>query len=364
MAPATDTSPARSGEEATLAAGAGREAAAADSSLTLGIETSCDETAVAVLEGPSRLRSNVISSQLAEHAPFGGVVPELAARAHVENLLTVLQAALDEAGVELGDVDRIGVTSGPGLIGALLVGVGFAKGLALSLERPLYPVHHLEAHLFANLFEHPELEPPFLALVVSGGHTVLARVEAWGAYRTVGATRDDAAGEAFDKVAKLLGLGYPGGAVLERLAREGNPAAIPFPRPMRNDPSNDVSFSGLKTAVALMVEREPRPIAPQRLADICASFQAAVVDTLALKTFRAADQEPTSAVVLAGGVSRNESLRERFRAEAQARGLPLLYPRPDLCTDNAAMIARTAFHHFTKRVVPDLSFSVFPSIPL
>jgi N6-L-threonylcarbamoyladenine synthase len=319
---------------------------------------------VAVLEGPSLLRSNIVSSQLAEHAPFGGVVPELAARAHLENMLTVLEAALDEAGIELERVDRIGVTSGPGLIGALLVGVSFAKGLALGLGRPVYPVNHLEAHLFANLFEHPDLEPPFLALVVSGGHTLLVRVEAWGSYRTVGMTRDDAAGEAFDKVAKLLGLGYPGGAVLERLAREGNPAAIPFPRPMRNDPSNDVSFSGLKTAVALLVEREPRPISDHRLADISASFQAAVIETLALKTFRAADLEPTSAVVLAGGVSRNEALRTRFRKEAATRGLPLLYPRPDLCTDNAAMIARTAYHHFTKDVVPDLGFPVFPSLPL
>jgi N6-L-threonylcarbamoyladenine synthase len=319
---------------------------------------------VAVLEGAALLRSNVVSSQLAEHAPYGGVVPELAARAHVENLLTVLEAALDEAAVELADVDRIGVTSGPGLIGALLVGVSFAKGLALGLERPVYPVHHLEAHVFANLFEHPDLEPPFLALVVSGGHTLLVRVEAWGSYRTVGTTRDDAAGEAFDKVAKLLGLGYPGGAVLERIARDGDPAAIPFPRPMRNDRSNDVSFSGLKTAVALLVEREAQPISDRRLADISASFQAAVVETLALKTFRAADQEPTSAVVLAGGVSRNETLRARFRAEATSRGLPLLYPRPDLCTDNAAMIARTAYHHFTKQMVPDLSFPVFPSLPL
>jgi N6-L-threonylcarbamoyladenine synthase len=332
--------------------------------LTLGIETSCDETAVAVLEGASDLRSNVVSSQLAQHAPYGGVVPELAARAHVENLLPVLQAALDEAGVELERIDRIGVTSGPGLIGALLVGASFAKGLGLGLERPVYPVHHLEAHIFANLFEHPDLEPPFLALVISGGHTILARVEAWGSYRTVGATRDDAAGEAFDKVAKLLGLGYPGGARIEELAREGNPRAIAFPRPMRLDPSNDVSFSGLKTAVALMVEREPRPIAPGRLGDICASFQAAVVETLALKTFQAADQEPTSAVVLAGGVSRNEALRDRFRSEAAARGIPLVYPRADLCTDNAAMVARTAYHHATKDIVPDPGFPVLASLPL
>jgi N6-L-threonylcarbamoyladenine synthase len=337
---------------------------APDRSLTLGIETSCDETAVAVLEGASTLRSNVISSQLAQHRPYGGVVPELAARAHLENLLEVLEAALTEAGVELSEVDRIGVTSGPGLVGALLVGAGFAKGLALGTGKPLYPVHHLEAHIFANLFEHPELEPPFLALVISGGHTLLARVEAWGSYRKVGATRDDAAGEAFDKVAKLLELGYPGGPLVERLARAGDPVAVRFPRPMRHDPSNDFSFSGLKTAVALEVARGPRPLAPARVADLCASFQAAVIDSLAEKTFRVADQEPTSAVVLAGGVSRNEALRARFQAEARGRGIPLFYPSPELCTDNAAMIARTAYHLATSNLVFSLDFPVLPGATL
>jgi N6-L-threonylcarbamoyladenine synthase len=306
----------------------------------------------------------VISSQLARHRPFGGVVPELAARAHVENLPAVLEAALVEAGVRLEDVDRLGVTSAPGLIGALLVGAGYAKGLALGLGRPVYPVHHLEAHLFANLLEHPDLDPPFLALVVSGGHTVIAAIEEWGRYRTVGATRDDAAGEAFDKVAKLLGLGYPGGAEVERVARDGDPAAVPFPRPMAQDPSGDVSFSGLKTAVALEVAREARPPSGRRLADLCASFQEAVVDTLAIKVFRAADEEATTAVVLAGGVSRNARLRERFAREAAARGLPLFVPPPELCTDNAAMIARTAWHLASVGVPPGLDFPVAASVPL
>ena len=336
----------------------------ADRSLTLGIETSCDETAVAVLEGPSRLRSSIVSSQLAQHRPFGGVVPELASRAHLENLPAVLEAALEEARVDLDAIDRIGVTSGPGLVGALLVGAGFAKGLALGLEKPLFPVNHLEAHIFANLFEHPELAPPFLALVISGGHTLLVRVEAWGDYRTIGATRDDAAGEAFDKVAKLLGLGYPGGPQVESLARDGDPAAIAFPRPMRHDPSHDFSFSGLKTAVALTVEREERPIPPARLADICASFQEAVVETLALKTFKAADEEGTSAVVLAGGVSRNEALRSRFRREAESRGVPLVFPSPELCTDNAAMIARTTHYAAAQQQVPALDFPVLPAVEL
>ena len=336
----------------------------ADASLTLGIETSCDETAVAVLEGASRLRANVIASQLAAHRPYGGVVPELAARAHVENLPAVLEAALREAGIELGDVDRIGVTSGPGLVGALLVGAVYAKALALGLGRPVFAVNHLEAHVFANLLEHPELEPPFLALVVSGGHTLLVRVEAWGRYRPLGATRDDAAGEAFDKVAKLLGLGYPGGPEVERVAREGDPERIRFPRPMRHDASSDFSFSGLKTAVALEVERDPRPLDPRRLADLCASFQAAVVDSLAEKTFRAADAEPTSALVLAGGVSRNAVLRARFRAEADARRLPLYVPAPELCTDNAAMVARTAYHKAARGLAGELDFPVDPALPL
>jgi N6-L-threonylcarbamoyladenine synthase len=339
-------------------------AGANDRSLTLGIETSCDETAAAVLRGPSELLSSVISSQLARHRPFGGVVPELAARAHVENLPAVLDAALDEAGVVLADVDRIGVTSAPGLIGALLVGAGYAKGLALGLGRPVYAVHHLEAHLFANLLEHPELEPPFLALVVSGGHTVIAAVEEWGRYRTLGATRDDAAGEAFDKVAKLLGLGYPGGAEVERLARGGDPAAVAFPRPMASDPSADLSFSGLKTAVGLEVARDERAPSGRRLADLCASFQEAVVDTLALKTFRAADERPTTAVVLAGGVSRNGRLRERFARDAAARGLPLFIPPPELCTDNAAMIARTAWHLASVGAPARLDFTVAASLPL
>ncbi|MFN2432754.1 MAG: tRNA (adenosine(37)-N6)-threonylcarbamoyltransferase complex transferase subunit TsaD [Gemmatimonadota bacterium] len=334
------------------------------SDLTLGIETSCDETSIALLEGRSTLLANVISSQLAQHAPFGGVVPELAARAHVENLPAVLEAALDQAGVRLEQVDRIGVTSGPGLVGALLVGAGYAKGLALGLGKPLYPVNHLQAHVFANLLEQPGLEPPFLALVISGGHTVLARVESWESYRVVGETRDDAAGEAFDKVAKLLGLGYPGGPVVEKLAREGDPRAIAFPRPMASDSSFDFSFSGLKTAVANEVRASQEILDRGRIADVCASFQAAVIDSLAAKTFRAADERPTSAVVLAGGVSRNHALRERFAREAAGRGLALCLPSPELCTDNAAMVARAAHHLAARGVRPDLGFDVRPSLRL
>jgi N6-L-threonylcarbamoyladenine synthase len=314
-----------------------------------------------VLEGPSTLRANVISSQLAHHAPYGGVVPELAARAHLENLPAILDAALAQAEVRLEEIHQIGVTRGPGLVGALLTGAGFAKGLAWGLDVPLVAVDHLEAHIFANLLEHPDLQPPFLALVISGGHTLLVRVEAWGSYRRIGGTRDDAAGEAFDKVAKLLELGYPGGPRIEQLAQEGDPSAVPFPRPMWNDPSYDFSFSGLKTAVAVELRRREKSLSAREVADVCASFQAAVVDSLARKTFQAVDEESVSVVILAGGVSRNESLRRTFELEAGRRGLALVYPSPELCTDNAAMIARTAYFYFTRKIVSPLDFSVVPT---
>ncbi len=319
---------------------------------------------MAVLEGTGTLRSSIISSQLTQHAPYGGVVPELASRAHLENVGAVLDGALNEAGIALADLDRIGVTNGPGLAGALLVGVCYAKGLGLGLGVPVYPVNHLEAHLFANLLEHPDLAPPFMALIISGGHTLLVSVEKWGTYRVVGRTRDDAAGEAFDKVAKLLGLGYPGGPLVEQLAREGDPRAIAFPRPMRNDPSSDFSFSGLKTAIMHQVKHDWPQLTSKRLAEVCASFQEAVTDTLAAKTFAAAEEWGASAVILAGGVSRNEHIRRRFEREAASRGLALVFPSPQLCTDNAAMVARTAVFHAARGALPSLDFAVVPSLGL
>lgn len=297
--------------------------------MILGIETSCDETSAAVYDG-ERLRSLVILSQDA-HTVFGGVVPEIAARAHVTSIVPVVRRALDDAGVSLGDLDAIAVTYAPGLIGALLVGVSYAKGLAAALGLPLVPVHHMEGHLFAASLEHPEAVPPFTALLVSGGHTMLIDVPAWGEYRLLGATRDDAAGEAFDKVAKMLGLPYPGGRHIERLAATGDPTKITFTRPMlRADQHQyDVSFSGLKTAVRLALNDH----AP---ADLARGFQDALIDTLVEKTFRAARAYNRDRVVLGGGVACNQALVAAMRER-----LPNVFaPSVRLATDNAAMIAR------------------------
>lgn len=306
--------------------------------ITLGIETSCDDTAIAVLEGDSCLLANEVSSQM-EHEEYGGVVPELASRAHVTNVLPVFHRALGAAGLGPDAIDLIGVTYAPGLIGSLLVGGAFAQGMALALDRPLVPVHHLEAHVVANLLDHPALELPAVALIVSGGHTLLVHVPEWRRYEVLGRTRDDAAGEAFDKVAKLLGLGFPGGPVIERRARGGDPSAIPFPRPMLDHAGYDFSFSGLKTAVLHWVEEHGARETEARLDDVCASFQAAVVEVLAQRTARAAAALEVPTVLLAGGVACNEALRAEVRARA---GVPVLWPRPALCTDNGAMIARTA----------------------
>lgn len=328
---------------------------------TLGIETSCDDTSIAVLEGENDLRSTIVSSQW-QHAGYGGVVPELASRAHVSNILPVFRRALAEAGVEPGDLGRIGVTHAPGLAGALLVGGAFAQGLAAALDIPLVPVHHLEAHIVANLLDHPDLELPAVALVVSGGHTLLARVPAWGRYEVLGQTRDDAAGEALDKVAKWLGLGFPGGPAIERHARTGDPAAIAFPRPMLDSRDLDFSFSGLKTAVLQWTAARPPAEVRARRDDICASLQAAVVEVLAVKTIRAAAALDVPTVLLAGGVAANGALREALRAGVAA-GRSVRWPRPIHCTDNGAMIARTAVLH-ADRAVRTGGFDVHSSLPL
>ena len=329
--------------------------------LTLGIETSCDDTSIAVLEGEERLRSTIVSGQL-QHAAYGGVVPELASRAHVTNVLPVFRRALAEARADPADIDLIGVTHAPGLAGALLVGGAFAQGLAAALDRPIVPVHHLEAHIVANLLDHPELDLPAVALVVSGGHTLLVRVDAWRRYETLGRTRDDAAGEAFDKVAKLLGLGFPGGPEIERRAREGDPGAIAFPRPMIASGDLDFSFSGLKTAVLQWVEARPHAEVAARLADVCASFQAAVVDVLAEKTAAAAEAAGAPTVLLAGGVAANGALRSALRARVR-ESRAVLWPRPIHCTDNGAMIARTAVLRADEAVRPG-GFDVYASRPL
>jgi N6-L-threonylcarbamoyladenine synthase len=302
--------------------------------LVLGIETSCDETSAAVVEDGRRVLSNVVSSQIDLHAVYGGVVPEIASRAHLERIDAVVGAALDRAGVAPCRIDAVAATAGPGLIGALLVGVGTGKALAAGWGVPYIGVHHLEAHLFASLLEEPDLRPPLVVLLVSGGHTLLVHVEDLGRYRILGGTVDDAAGEAFDKVARFLGLGYPGGPLIDRLARNGDRRAIAFPRPMR-DEGFDFSFSGLKTSVVNHVRKHPG----QRDADVAASFQEAVVDVLVTKALRAAEVTGASGACLGGGVAANSRLRERFVQACVGAGIRAFVPSRDFCTDNAAMIA-------------------------
>ena len=303
----------------------------------LGIETSCDETAAAVVEDGRYVRSSVVSSQIDLHARFGGVVPEVASRAHVELITAVIADALVEAGVELRELDAVAACCGPGLAGALLVGVSAAKALALTANLPYVGVNHLEAHLYAAWLEDPTLVPPLATLIVSGGHTMIVIMEGHGRYQVVGQTVDDAAGEAFDKVARHLGLGYPGGPVIDRLAREGDPKAVRFPRAMPGE--LDFSFAGLKTAVVNHVRRNPEYV----VADIAASFQEAVVDQLVTKLLAAADEAGAPVLAIGGGVAANSRLRERVAAAAEASGRRSFLPPMALCTDNGAMIAATAW---------------------
>ena len=327
----------------------------------LGIETSCDETSAAVVEetdGVWTIQSNVVSSQVNIHREWGGVVPELASRQHIRDICGVVRAALETASVDWTGIDAIAVTQGPGLVGSLLVGVSFAKSVALSLSRPLVPVHHLAGHiesLFLQQGRAASIPLPLAALVVSGGHTSLYLVRAPGSYERVGRTRDDAAGEAYDKVAKLLGLGYPGGPVVDTLAREGNDRAIEFPATRmthadRNAPAMkgdlDFSFSGLKTAVMRHVRAQAEPMNQQRIADICASFQRVVVDTLLDRLFDAADRFDARSVGIAGGVSANSRLRRDLAARGERCGLPVFIPDLSLSTDNAAMIAAAGLRNF------------------
>ncbi|RMG96338.1 MAG: tRNA (adenosine(37)-N6)-threonylcarbamoyltransferase complex transferase subunit TsaD [Deltaproteobacteria bacterium] len=312
--------------------------------LVLAIESSCDETAAAICEG-RRVRASVVASQIEIHRPFGGIVPELASRAHLDAVVPVVRKALREAGAELSDLDGLAVTDGPGLVGALLVGVQAARGLALATGLPLHGIHHMEGHLFSvSLCDAGYTGPafrPHVALLVSGGHTELVDVEGLGRYRILGATRDDAAGEAFDKVSKLLGLGYPGGPVIDRLAAGGDPAAVPLPRAML-DRGLEFSFSGLKTAVAVHLDRHGPPETKRELRDLCASFQAAVVDVLVAKACRALRQTGRTHLHVAGGVAANRGLRAALAAAGQEHGFELACPPPRYCGDNAAMIAAAA----------------------
>ena len=307
-----------------------------DEPLVLGIETSCDETGVGVVRGTTLL-ADAVASSVEEHARFGGVVPEVASRAHLEAMVPTVTRALREAGATLRDVDAVAVTAGPGLAGALLVGVAAAKAYALALDVPLYGVNHLAAHVAVDVLEHGPLPEPCLALLVSGGHSSLLRVDdVTGSLTPLGQTVDDAAGEAFDKVARLLGLGFPGGPVVDRLAREGDRDAIAFPRSMARDASYDVSFSGLKTAVARWVEAHEGPVP---VADVCASFQEAVVDVLTAKAVRACREQGVDTLLIGGGVAANSRLRGLAQERCDAAGVRLRVPRPGLCTDNGAMVA-------------------------
>ena len=307
--------------------------------LVLAIETSCDDTSVAILEDGQHLRSHLIAAQDV-HKLYGGIVPELASRAHLELLPPMVEQALQEAQVKPDELTAIAVTHAPGLVGSLVVGVAFAKAYAAALKIPVIGVNHIEAHLHSSALEHGERSYPAVALIVSGGHTELVLVRAFGDYQWLGATLDDAAGEAYDKVAKRLGLGFPGGPVIDRLAASGRPTAFAFPRPMLDKPGLDFSFSGLKTAVAhALAPHGEAPYPPELTADIAASFQAAVVDTLAGKCGRALDQTGAKALDLGGGVACNRALRERLVSVCASRGVALRIPSPRLCADNAAMIA-------------------------
>jgi N6-L-threonylcarbamoyladenine synthase len=338
--------------------------------LVLGIETSCDETAAAVVEDGRRILSSVVSSQAALHAPYGGVVPELASRHHVENIVPVIESAMAESGAAFPDLAAVAVTQGPGLVGSLLVGVQAAKAIALVHAKPLVPVHHVAGHVAAAFLAHGDLPLPALALVVSGGHTSLYDVPEEGLFHRLGKTRDDAAGEAFDKVAKLLGLGYPGGPVIDRLAEGANDQAVEFAVARIKDGSADFSFSGIKTAVLLHVKREGIPPVedpndvPARVRDLVASFQRAVVAALVRGLTRAAREHRPRSLVLTGGVAANSRLRRESEEAARALGLPIFIPPLSLTTDNAAMIAAAGFVGLRRGARGDLAMNAEPHLPL
>ena len=330
--------------------------------LTLGIETSCDETSAAVLRGTRELLSCVTATQIPIHQKYGGVVPEIASRNHILSILPVVEQALEEANVRLADIDQIAVTYGPGLVGALLVGVSAAKSLAFSLGVPLIGVNHLEGHIFANFLATPQLTPPFMALVVSGGHTALVDVADYETFRQMGRTRDDAAGEAFDKVARVMGLPYPGGPEIDRLAREGDPAAIDFPRALAQEGNYEFSFSGLKSAVLNYINSEKMKGHALNEADIAASFQSAVIEVLVHKAFEAIREAGRDTLVLAGGVAANAALEKRLRMVAEAERIRYLYPPPRLCTDNAAMIACRGAYQAEAGRYSDLYLNAVPGL--
>lgn len=332
--------------------------------LILAIESSCDETAAAVVKNGREVLSNVINTQIAIHTEYGGVVPEIASRKHIENINPVIKKALEDAGVTLDDIDAIGVTYGPGLVGALLVGVAEAKAIAFAKNKPLVGVHHIEGHISANYVENKELEPPFVALVVSGGHTHLVKVNDYGEYEIVGRTRDDAAGEAFDKVARAIGLGYPGGPKIDKLAKEGNPDAIEFPRAHVDDAPYDFSFSGIKSAVLNYINSANMQGREINRADVAASFQKAVVDALVSRAVRLAKECGMDKLAIAGGVASNSALRAAVQEECAKNNIKFYSPSPVLCTDNAAMIGAAAYYEYIKGVRHGYDLNAVPNLKL
>lgn len=332
--------------------------------LILAIESSCDETAAAVVRNGREVLSNVINTQIAIHTEYGGVVPEIASRKHIENINAVVKMALSDAGVTLDDITAIGVTYGPGLVGALLVGVAEAKAIAFARSKPLVGVHHIEGHISANYVENKELEPPFVSLVVSGGHTHLVKVNDYGEYEIVGKTRDDAAGEAFDKVARAIGLGYPGGPKIDKLAKEGNPDAIEFPRAHVDDAPYDFSFSGIKSAVLNYINSANMHGEEINRADVAASFQKAVVDALVSRAVRLTKESGMDKLAIAGGVASNSALREAVKRECEKNNIRFFSPSPKLCTDNAAMIGAAAYYEYIKGVRHGYDLNAVPNLKL
>lgn len=335
-----------------------------DKVLILGIESSCDETAAAVVKDGRIVLSNIINTQIELHKKFGGVVPEVASRRHIETIDAVIDEALCEAGVSFSDIDAIAVTYGPGLVGALLVGVSAAKALAFALRKPLIAVHHIKGHIMANFVAHKELKPPFVCLVASGGHSHIVSVEDYTHLEIMGRTRDDAAGEAFDKIARVLGLGYPGGPLIDKLAREGNPEAVQFPRVRMDKDSLDFSFSGVKTAVINYLHKLEQNGGEYNKADIAASFQNAVTDVLCEHTIEAAVKKNRKLIALAGGVASNSALREKMKHMAGKEGIEVVYPDPVLCTDNAVMIACAGYYEYQDGNFADMTLNAVPSLQL
>ncbi|ENK1244986.1 tRNA (adenosine(37)-N6)-threonylcarbamoyltransferase complex transferase subunit TsaD [Clostridium sp. FAM 1755] len=330
----------------------------------LAIESSCDETSAAVVVNGREVLSNIIASQISTHEKFGGVVPEVASRKHIEVISTVVQEALDEANFTLDDIDAIGVTYGPGLVGALLVGLQYAKGLAFSTGKPLIGVNHIEGHISANFIEYKDLKPPFMCLVVSGGHTFIVYMKDYGEFEVLGETRDDAAGEAFDKVARAIGLGYPGGPKIDKISKEGNEDAIKFPRANFHDDTLDFSFSGIKSAVLNYLNKKEMKGEEINRADVAASFQKSVVGVLVDNTIKACKSKKVHKIAVAGGVAANSWLRETLVRECKSRGIEVLIPPFILCTDNAAMIGSAAYFEYVKGTRTSLDINAVPNLKL